>query len=253
MHYYQFNIGDYRSATVHLSNEEDLAYRRLLDMYYDTEQKIPLDASWVGRRIRVEPSVVLDVLNDMFIKHEDGFFHPRCDEVIKQYKEFAEAGKRGAAKRWAKPPHGEANSPPNPPPMPTINHKLITNNEQLFDSDADASLSADDLPPCPHQEILLLYKKNLPHLLQPRVWEGNRQRLLKTRWVQASQPSNYSPEGYKTKQAGLRWWDSFFAYIANDSSLANGFKNKERTWMPDLEWIVTASNFSKIIDGKYAK
>jgi hypothetical protein len=99
----------------------------------------------------------------------------------------------------------------------------------------------------------LLYKKNLPHLLQPRVWEGNRQRLLKTRWVQASLPSNYSPEGYKTKQAGLKWWDSFFAYIANDSSLANGFKSKERTWLPDLEWIVTASNFSKIIDGKYAK
>jgi uncharacterized protein YdaU (DUF1376 family) len=43
MHYYKFNIADYRSATAHLTNEEDLAYRRLLDMYYDTEVPIPND------------------------------------------------------------------------------------------------------------------------------------------------------------------------------------------------------------------
>jgi uncharacterized protein YdaU (DUF1376 family) len=127
MHYYQFNIADYRSATTHLSNEEDLAYRRLLDMYYDTEQKIPLDETWVGRRIRVEPSIVRAVLNDMFTQHEDGYFHPRCDVVIKQFKGFAEAGRRGAAKRWGKPPDGEANSPPNATPMLTNNYKPITN------------------------------------------------------------------------------------------------------------------------------
>jgi len=34
MHYYQFNIGDYASHTRHLSDLEDLAYRRLLDAYY---------------------------------------------------------------------------------------------------------------------------------------------------------------------------------------------------------------------------
>ena len=33
MHYYPHHIGDYKSATAHLSNEEDLAYRRLLEMY----------------------------------------------------------------------------------------------------------------------------------------------------------------------------------------------------------------------------
>ena len=90
MHYYQFSIGDYRAATAHLSNEEDLAYRRLLDMYYDTEQKIPLDTQWVARRIRVDAHVVRDVLNDMFIQHGDGWFHARCDDVIEQYHAMAE-------------------------------------------------------------------------------------------------------------------------------------------------------------------
>jgi hypothetical protein len=114
-------------------------------------------------------------------------------------------------------------------------------------------LSADDLPTCPHQEILSLYKKHLPHLTQPRVWEGSRQTNLKNRWRQAAKSSNYSPEGYKTLEGGLKWWDSFFGYIANDTKLATGFQNKERTWQPDLAWIVNATNFAKIIDGKYSK
>ena len=133
MHYYQFNISDYRSATVHLSNDEDLAYRRLMDMYYDTENKIPLDTQWVARRLRLDTQTIEAVLNDMFVKHEDGWFNARCDEVIKQFKEFAEAGKRGAAKRWAnkgvKPSNGEGNSPPNQPPIATINYKPITINQ----------------------------------------------------------------------------------------------------------------------------
>jgi uncharacterized protein YdaU (DUF1376 family) len=90
MHYYQFSIGDYRAATMHLSNEEDLAYRRLLDMYYDTENKIPLDTQWVAKRLRLATEVVDDVLKDMFVKHEDGWFHARCDDVIQQYHAMAE-------------------------------------------------------------------------------------------------------------------------------------------------------------------
>ncbi len=63
MYYYQFHIGDYRAATSHLNNEEDLAYRRLLDMYYDTESCIPLDTQWVSRRIRIAHDVVLSDFN----------------------------------------------------------------------------------------------------------------------------------------------------------------------------------------------
>jgi hypothetical protein len=125
--------------------------------------------------------------------------------------------------------------------------------ERETELDAYASLSADGLPTCPHQEILLLYKKHLPHLTQPRVWEGSRQTNMRQRWRQAAKPSNYSPEGYKTLEDGLKWWDSFFGYIANDSTLAQGFRTKDRNWQPDLEWIVNATNFAKIIDGKYSK
>ena len=99
MHYYQFHIGDYRAATAHLSNDEDLAYRRLLDMYYDTEDPIPIDTDWVARRLRLDSHVIVSVLKDMFVLSELGWHHARCDKEISVYKGFSDAGKRGAAKR----------------------------------------------------------------------------------------------------------------------------------------------------------
>lgn len=127
MHYYQFNIGDYRAATAHLSNDEDLAYRRLLDMYYDSEQKIALDTQWVARRLRLPSEVIQNVLEDMFVLHEDGWFHPRCDEVIKQYHAMAEKnranGKRGGRKK------NPVGTDTQPTAKATINDKPITKND----------------------------------------------------------------------------------------------------------------------------
>jgi hypothetical protein len=131
----------------------------------------------------------------------------------------------------------------------TMNHEPITNNHIKESKD---SLSAG-LPTCPHQDILNLYKKHLPQLAQPRVWDGVRQTNLRQRWLQAAKPSVFSPQGYASQADGLTWWDSFFAYIANDTKLAQGFETKDRTWRPDLVWIVNATNFAKIIDGKYQK
>jgi len=128
MHYYQFHIGDYKSHTHHLSLLEDLAYRRLLDFYFLHEK--PIKHRDVARQIgmREHEEDVMTVLNEFFISTEDGFVSPRADKEIKQYKEFAEAGKRGAAKRWGTPPNGEAISPPNATPIATNNHKPITTN-----------------------------------------------------------------------------------------------------------------------------
>jgi uncharacterized protein YdaU (DUF1376 family) len=130
MHYYQFHIGDYKSHTHHLSLMEDLAYRRLLDFYFLHEQ--PIKHRDIARQIgmREHEEDVMTVLNEFFISTADGFVSPRADKEIKQYKEFSEAGKRGAAKRWSTPPHEGAISPPNATPIATNNHKPITNNQE---------------------------------------------------------------------------------------------------------------------------
>ena len=123
MHYYQFHIGDYRAATAHLSNDEDLAYRRLLDMYYDTETPIPLDIDWVSRRLRLGQDVVENVLKDMFRVSVDGWIHTRCDSEIQKYHSKADSARKANQIRWgsAKDLKSDADQ------ILTNNHKPITN------------------------------------------------------------------------------------------------------------------------------
>jgi len=90
MHYYQFHIGDYISHTIHLSSEEDLAYRRLLDMYYDTEQPIPNNIPLVSRRLRLGSDVVQTVLDEFFVASDDGYKNLRADLEIREYHAFIE-------------------------------------------------------------------------------------------------------------------------------------------------------------------
>jgi uncharacterized protein YdaU (DUF1376 family) len=111
MHYYPFHIGDFRSATAHLSNEEELAYRRLLDWYYDTEKEIPLETQWVARRLRVGCDALEVVLNDFFLRTETGWKHTRCEQEIEEYRKTAaknrENGKKGGRPKSL--PHKEEN------------------------------------------------------------------------------------------------------------------------------------------------
>ena len=181
MHYYQFHIGDYISHTRHLSLMEDLAYRRLLDFYFLHEQ--PIKHRDVARQIgmRDHEEDVMTVLNEFFISTEDGFVSPRADKEIQQYKEFAEAGKRGAAKRWAKPPHEEANSPPNATPIATNNHKPITTNQKPKKESATVVACPLDVSPRIWEDWLALRKKkNAP--VTETVIEGAKAEAEKLKW-----------------------------------------------------------------------
>ena len=129
MHYYQFHIGDYASHTRHLSIHEDLAYRRLLAFYYLHEQ--PIKHRDIARQINMREfeQDVLTVLEEFFLSTDAGFINPRADLEIAKYKEFSEAGKRGAAKKRggkggghrapnANPPENNNNKPKTHTPKP---------------------------------------------------------------------------------------------------------------------------------------
>lgn len=148
MHYYPFHIGDYRAATAHLSNEEDLAYRRLLDYYYDTELPIPNPNPALCKRLRLGLEVIESVLNDMFIQTEEGWVHPRCQEEIMVYNQKIETaranGKRGGRGKKTQP---FANANPTLT-QPLTNQDPITNNQDpITNKFIDQSSSSKDLTP----------------------------------------------------------------------------------------------------------
>ena len=94
MFYYPHHIGDYKAATTYLSNEEDLAYRRLLELYYDTEKAIEDDVPLLSKRLRVAPEALSFVLKEFFIQTKDGWKNKRCDLVIKDYQEMSEKNRK---------------------------------------------------------------------------------------------------------------------------------------------------------------
>jgi uncharacterized protein YdaU (DUF1376 family) len=96
MIWYKFHIGDYITHTLHLSDAEDLAYRRLLDLYYISERPIPLDTDAVSRRIRIDLDITEAVLSEFFDRTDEGYKNTRCDAEIGRYQHQVEINKKAA-------------------------------------------------------------------------------------------------------------------------------------------------------------
>jgi uncharacterized protein YdaU (DUF1376 family) len=127
MNYYQFHIGDYTSHTRHLSPIEDIAYRRLLDLYYLHERPLNSGSASVARQINMrefEDEVKL-ILEEFFTLSDDGWINVRADKEIAHYRgkieQASRAGKASAERRF---------NTCSTDVQLTNNHKPITNNQE---------------------------------------------------------------------------------------------------------------------------
>ena len=131
MHYYPYNIADYRKDTSHLSLLEHGCYRQLLDQYYLDEKPLPSDLDKLFRLFNAktedEKTAIKNVLNDFWTKTEDGYVQGRSKNEIKLYKDRLETASKSAKKRWDK---GSMPSQcqPNANPLLTNNQEPRTNN-----------------------------------------------------------------------------------------------------------------------------
>jgi uncharacterized protein YdaU (DUF1376 family) len=147
MHYYQFNIGDYAKSTKHLTLLEDLAYRRLLDIYYDTEKPLISNVKQLARIAGMSEYIdeITNVLSDFFTETEEGFTQKKTACEIEAYRAKAGTarvnGKLGGRpkKTQTEPTKtqsvnsanpDETGLKPNYKPL-TINQEPLTNNQEL--------------------------------------------------------------------------------------------------------------------------
>jgi uncharacterized protein YdaU (DUF1376 family) len=122
MIWYKFHLGDYITHTVHLSDAEDLCYRRLLDVYYMSEACLPLDTQSLAKRVRLDKDIVEDVLNEYFDMCEDGYHHSRCDAEIAKYQSQVKTNKELASR-----PRNRANAQK----QPIVSQGLEENSQSL--------------------------------------------------------------------------------------------------------------------------
>lgn len=258
MFYYPHHIGDYRSATAHLSNEEDLAYRRLLDMYYDTEKPIPLDTQRVARRIRVGVDVVDLVLSDFFTETEEGWRSARCDKEIAGYHAKAEIaranGKKGGRKKTNQEPSGnpagsdrepagnpgatgsQANQEPEPEPLKEPNGSVD---------------KVDRLPACNRQAVVDLYHEILPELPQVRVMNDARGKGISSRWKWIL--TSKKPDGTRraeTAEEALDWLRQFFELAKqNDFLMGRGYRSPgHQNWQADIDFLMTDRGLKHVVE-----
>ena len=181
MNYYPFHIGDYLSATRHLSWAEDCAYRRLLDTYYVSEKPLPSDLRATCRLVLAttedQREAVKVVLDEFFELTDAGWINTRADSEINAMREKQQKQRDKANARWNKQreEHGNTSAmprhdynysvaskldsdalPPTPTPTPTPTPSISTDVDikdkraPRFDAQAhlvsigvDESVSAD--------------------------------------------------------------------------------------------------------------
>lgn len=102
MIWYKFHIGDYLTHTIHLDDADDLAYRRLLDLYYLSEKPLSLDINNVAKKVRMDPEIVEPMLREFFERTDEGWRNPRADAEIEKYNEKCAVNRDSAAARHAK-------------------------------------------------------------------------------------------------------------------------------------------------------
>jgi uncharacterized protein YdaU (DUF1376 family) len=174
MHYYKFNIADYRKDTSHLSTIEHGIYRQLIDWYYLDEKPIPLETQVVSRRLRLgsdmEFSSLQNVLSDFFKEGKTGYVHKRIEVEIKDYQEQVEKNKNngklgGRPKKTQVVIDGfpnESQNNPNHKPL-TINHKPIDKNKRGSRLSSDFLFTGEWLAFCkqerPELEPVQIFEK----------------------------------------------------------------------------------------------
>ncbi|SOD42400.1 YdaU family protein [Nitrosovibrio sp. Nv4] len=112
MNYYPHHIGDFNSATRHLTRTERSIYRDLIELYYDTEGPLTADMKALCRKVIArtdeEVTAVQQVLTEFFTETEHGWYQERCEKEIEKYHSNIEsksaAGRASAAKRANKTP-----------------------------------------------------------------------------------------------------------------------------------------------------
>jgi len=114
MFYYSFNIGDYQSHTAHLSEMEDLAYRRMLDWCYLHEKPLPLDVEEISRQIRMRThcDCIAIVLREYFKRTDDGYISDRVQHELSRAAEKSSKARLSAEARWSTKKTNNANALP---------------------------------------------------------------------------------------------------------------------------------------------
>lgn len=111
------------------------------------------------------------------------------------------------------------------------------------------------VPPCPYDALIDLYEQTLPMCPTIRrglFKDGKRAEAMRARWVWVMTGTQEVGEhaGQRmatTREEGIAWFGKFFAHVAESDFLTG----RGGRWTADLEFLMTASKFAAVLEGRY--
>ena len=133
LYYYQFNIGNYRRDTQHLTLLEHGIYRQLIDTYYMNQGPLEYNEESLMRthsvRTADEMLAFRNVINDFFLIENGKLINRGCDKVLAAYKEKSEKASQSAKARWQAPKEKGMRTHSESTANGMLTNKPITNNQ----------------------------------------------------------------------------------------------------------------------------
>lgn len=102
----------------------------------------------------------------------------------------------------------------------------------------EKGVQGEEIPDCPHDEIIALYHDLLPTSPRVRTWTDKRRANLRARWRE------------DRKRQTLDYWRRLFTHCAASPFLTGRAEGK-RPFFVALDWLVLPENFAKVIEGRY--
>lgn len=100
-------------------------------------------------------------------------------------------------------------------------------------------------PNFPLQAVLDAYHELCPSMPKIRVMTNMRQKHARARWIEVCVKDKASED---EAMEFFRW---YFKRAESSDFLAGRRGGKDRVWRADFEWLMTAGNFAKVIEGNY--
>lgn len=242
MRHFPHHIGDYKSHTGHLTFVEDAAYRRLLDLYYQTERPLPADLAavqrLVGARVDEEKAATEVVLREFFVLADDGWHQARADREITAYQARVETARANGTKSGGRPvirpipTDNQVGLPRDTEHKPsvqlTINQIPITNN-QPKEARTGARLPDDWTPSV--EDLAFAAEQGLPDAYQTAAsfrdyWRG----VAGAKGRKADWPATWRNWCRKTAESGPRKAPQSFAQQAQAAAATVADTNGEGQW-----------------------
>jgi uncharacterized protein YdaU (DUF1376 family) len=247
VHYYQHHIGDFIKATARLSDNQSMAYLRLLWMYYDSEKPLKPDAKILAFQIGASVEETQLLLESFFWLADSGWHHTRCDQEIAEYRSFLDkksnAGKASAERRKNIRSTGVEQVLDSSATGEQLTTNQLTNNQSKVAKATPDLGKPKSVPSAPIQEIVELYNTILPELPQTIVVNDSRKRAIAARWREVVTADKLD------RQGGLDFFKWFFEMVKTSKFLTG----KAKDWKADMDFLFNPSKFPRIIEGTYHK